>query len=163
MRPGVSDDLREKAIFWIGQGDDPERLGYLKGIYGQLKTESLREKVLFSMSQIDGPESAKWLLDVAGDQGESIELRKKALFWAGQHGGSSPELLALYEKMPNREMREQLIFVYSQMDRKPAVDKLISIAKTEPDRELRKKAIFWLSQMDDPRVAEFLASLLEKP
>jgi len=40
---------------------------------------------------------------------------------------------------------------------------LLAIARTETDRELRKKAIFWLSQSDDPRVPDFLASLLEKP
>ena len=163
MRTSVSDELREKAIFWIGQGDDPDRVDYLKGIYGQLKSEALKDKVLFSISQVEDRASQQWLLSVAGDQAESIELRKKALFWAGQSGGNSPELLALYEKMPNREMKEQLIFVYSQMDKKAAVDKLIQIARTEQDKELRKKAIFWLSQSDDPRVAEFLASLLEKP
>ena len=65
--------------------------------------------------------------------------------------------------MPSKEMKEQLIFVYSQRNEKSAVDKMLQIARTETDRDLRKKAIFWLSQSDDPRVAEFLASLLEKP
>ena len=38
----------------------------------------------------------------------------------------------------------------------------MSIAKTEKDRELRKKAVFWLSQSRDPRVAEFLESLISQ-
>ena len=163
LRGGVSDDLREKAIFWIGQGDDPDRLDFLKTLYGQLKGETLKDKILFSISQIEGRESSQWLLSVAGDVNEDIELRKKALFWVGQSDYPLSELSTLYDRMPSREMKEQLIFVYSQRNEKAAVDRLIQIARTEQDRELRKKAIFWLSQSSDPRVAEFLASLLEKP
>jgi hypothetical protein len=163
LRPGVSEDLRSKAIFWIGQSDDPENLAFLKTLYGQLKGAESRERILFSVSQIEGRESQRWLLQVAGDVNESVELRKKAIFWVGQSDLPLSELFSLYERMPNREMKEQLIFVYSQRDEKAAVDKMLQIAKTETDRELRKKAIFWLSQSDDPRVAEFLATLLEKP
>ena len=43
------------------------------------------------------------------------------------------------------------------------MDKLLDIASGEPDKELRKKAIFWLGQSNDPRVADILAELLEKP
>ena len=161
LRAGVSSDLRQKAIFWIGQGDDPDRSGFLKTLYSQLKDQESREKILFSMSQIDGRESQRWLLQVAGDVNENIELRKKALFWVGQSDIPATELFTLYERMPSREMKEQLIFVYSQRDERAAVDKLFDIAQKESDRELRKKAIFWLGQSDDPRVPAFLERLLD--
>src|SRR6185503_11942171 len=160
LRSGVSDELREKAIFWIGQGNDPDRLSFLKTLYAELKSPALRDKILFSISQIEGRESSQWLLGVAGDVNENIELRKKALFWVGQSNYPISELSTLYDRMPNREMKEQLIFVYSQRNERAAVDRLMSIAKNEPDKELKKKAIFWLSQSNDSRVAEFLASLL---
>ena len=163
LRGGVSEDLREKAIFWIGQGDDPDRLDFLKTLYGQLKPFAARDKILFSVSQIEGRESQRWLIGVASDANEDIELRKKALFWVGQSDLPVTELFNMYDKMPSREMKEQMIFVYSQRDEKAAVDKLFSIARTETDRELRKKAIFWLGQSSDPRAADFLAGLLEKP
>lgn len=163
LRAGVSDDLREKAIFWIGQGDDPENFTFLKTLYTQLKVDNLKDKVLFSVSQVEGKESQRWLLAVAGDANESIELRKKALFWVGQSDLPVADLFSIYDRMANRDMKEHMIFVISQRDEKAAVDKMIQIAKTETDRELKKKAIFWLSQSDDPRVAEFLSSLLEKP
>jgi HEAT repeat protein len=163
LRSNVSPDLRQKAIFWIGQGDDPDRLGFLKTLYVQLKDAESRDKILFSMSQIEGRESQRWMLQVAGDANEAVELRKKALFWVGQSDIPAPELFDLYEKMPSREMKDQLIFVYSQRDERAAIDKLFWIAKNETDRELKKKAIFWLGQSDDPRVPGFLASLLEKP
>ena len=79
----------------------------------------------------------------------------------GQSDIPATELFTLYEKMPSREMKEQLIFVYSQRDEKAAVDKLFDIAKNETDRELRKKAIFWLGQSDDPRAPAFLERLID--
>jgi HEAT repeat protein len=161
LRSGVSSDLRQKAIFWIGQGDDPDRVGFLKTLFTQLRDTESRDKILFSMSQVEGRESQRWLLGVAGDVNENIELRKKALFWAGQSDIPATELFTLYEKMPSREMKEQLIFVYSQRDERAAVDKLFEIARTETDMELRKKAIFWLGQSDDPRVPAFLERLLQ--
>ena len=161
LRGSVSEDLREKAIFWIGQGDDPDRLDFLKTVYAQIKSFPARDKVLFSVSQIEGRESQRWLVTVASDANEDIELRKKALFWVGQSNIPVVELFDMYDKMPSREMKEQMIFVYSQRNERAAVDKLFIIAKNEPDKQLRNKAIFWLGQSGDPRAADFLAKLLE--
>ena len=73
------------------------------------------------------------------------------------------DLTALYAAMTDREMREQLIFVYSQRDEPAAVDKLLDIARRDPDAELRKKALFWLGQSDDPRAAKALQDIIEQP
>jgi hypothetical protein len=90
-----------------------------------------------------------------------MEMRKKALFWAGQSRGlSMDELGNLYNRIGNREMKEQIIFVYSQRRDPAAADKLMEIAKTEQDRDLRKKAIFWLTQSRDPRVVKFLEEII---
>ncbi|MGQ0815726.1 MAG: HEAT repeat domain-containing protein [Gemmatimonadota bacterium] len=155
--PAAPRELREKAVFWLGQRKGSE--AFLKTLYAKEKDAELKDKIIFSLSQQRGNES--FLMDVATNANENTEMRKKALFWAGQSKNTSlTELAGLYERMQDREMKEQLIFVYSQRREKEAVDKLMSIARTEPDRELRKKAIFWLSQSKDPRVAEFLMQLI---
>lgn len=159
----VSSSLREKAIFWIGQRPSQENADFLKNLYGRLEEQELKEKVIFSLSQQRGMGNDKWLMDIALNDGEDIELRKKALFWAGQNREVSlDQLVSLYDRMKDREMREQMIFVYSQRRETPAVDKLMSIAKSDPDRELRKKAVFWLSQSRDPRAAQFLLEIIEQ-
>lgn len=164
MKKSAPSELRQNAIFWIGQSKGSENVGWLKSIYQTVDDEELKDKIIFSVSQGGGREAKQWLVDVAGNQGEEIEIRKKALFWLGQSGGSSlPELFGLYDRFTDREMRDQLIFVYSQRHEKAAVDKLVSIAKTEKDRELRKKALFWLSQSKDPRIVEVLEEILSKP
>lgn len=159
INQGAPAELREKAVFWLGQrkgsGD------FLKSMFMKERSAELKDKIIFALSQQRGNES--WLMDLATNNSENMELRKKALFWAGQSKTTSlPELAALYDRVKEREMKDQLIFVYSQRREREAADKLMSIAKTEPDRELRKKAIFWLSQSKDPRVAEFLMQLVSE-
>ena len=162
-RTDAPEHLREQAIFWIGQSGAPESGAYLRELFGRIKGEELQKKILFSVSQMGGAENTKWLIGVARDRTRPVEIRKQALFWAGQGGAPLADLAALYNTMDDREMKEQLIFVYSQRDEPAAVDKLLEISKHDPDPELRKKALFWLGQSDDPRAAKALQDIIEQP
>ncbi len=155
-------DAREKAIFWLGQQHSSENAAFLRALYAKLGDQELKEKVIFSLSQMHDADNTRWLMDIALNEREPIEMRKKALFWAGQTGGDLAQLSGLYDRMQNREMKEQLIFVYSQRHEAAAVDRLIQIAKTEQDKELRKKAIFWLGQSNDPRAAQVLLEIIDQ-
>ena len=163
-RTDIPSDLKQNAVFWIGQSDDPENAAFLRSLFGRTQDTELKDKILFSLSQTDDPASSRFLGEVARNQSESIEVRKKALFWMSQKNGvSGADMAALYGTFSDREIKEQVIFALSQMEDRAAVDKLIDIARREPDRELRKKAIFWLSQVDDPRIADIMAEILTKP
>ena len=162
-RADAPENLRETAIFWIGQSGGKEAIVYLKALFPKVKGEELKKKVLFSISQADGTEGGKWLVGVARDKTQSIEMRKQALFWAGQGGAQMADLASLYSAFDDREMKDQLIFVYSQRDEPAAVDKLLEIARKDPDPELRKKALFWLGQSDDPRAAKAIQDIIEQP
>jgi HEAT repeat protein len=162
-RENENSDLREKAIFWLGQRHSSDNTQFLRSLYARLTNEDLKEKILFSLSQQRGAGNDQWLMDIALNPKEDIELRKKALFWAGQSGVAISEISKLYDRMADTEMREQIIFVLSQRQSdRAAMDKLFDIAKTEKDSELRKKAIFWLGQSHDPRVQQFLMDLINK-
>lgn len=162
-RPDLPENVREKAIFWIGQSGGKENEAYLRSLYGRLKETELRNKVLFSISQAGGAENLRWLVGVAKDNTQPVELRKQALFWAGQGDVPIAELAGLYSTLNVRELREQVIFVYSQRDDSGAVDRLLEIARRDPDTELRKKALFWLGQSSDPRAAKALQEIIEQP
>jgi len=157
-------ELREQAIFWLGQKRSEDNATYLKGLYSRVKTDALKEKIIFSLSQQRNFGNAEWIMKIALDPKESIEMRKQALFWAGQNGGASTESFAsLYDKMTDSEIKEQLIFVLSQRGRDgKALEKLMDIAKNDKDKELRTKAVFWLGQSRDPRAAKFLEDLISK-
>jgi HEAT repeat protein len=162
-RTDAPEQLREQAIFWIGQNGGAESGAYLRELFGRIKGEELRKKVLFSISQMGGQENGKWLIGVARDRAQPVETRKQALFWAGQGGASLGDLTGLYDTFDDRQMKEQLIFVYSQRDEPGALDKLLEISRRDPDPELRKKALFWLGQSDDPRAAKALQDIIEQP
>jgi HEAT repeat protein len=162
LREDASDELRGQAIFWLGQRRSPENAEFLRSLYARIRSDEVKEKILFSLSQQRGVGNDKWLLDIARNRNESIELRKKALFWAGQGAAPTDQLLSLYSSMPDTEMREQLIFIYSQRREPAMVDKLLDIAKNDRDPDLRKKAIFWLGQSHDPRVQQFLLDLINR-
>jgi HEAT repeat protein len=162
-RSSEDEELREQAIFWLGQRGSSENADYLKSLYSRVKSDKLKNKIIFSLSQQRG--NGEWVMNIALDPKESIEMRKQALFWAGQSGGATTESFAqLYDKMTDHEIKNQLIFVFSQRGRDPkAVDKLVDIAKTEKDKELQKQAVFWLGQSRDPRAVKYLEELITKP
>ncbi|MGH7624222.1 MAG: HEAT repeat domain-containing protein [Gemmatimonadaceae bacterium] len=155
----ASDDVKARAIFALGnlRGDQGD-VTYLKDLFTTLKSDDLKERVLQSIAQ--GGKDGKWLTGLAADPNQSIELRKKALFWAGQSGVSIADIAQMYGTLKNTELKEQAIFVLSQRSETAATDKLFDIARQDPDPELRKKAVFWLGQRDDPRVRQFLEELV---
>ena len=153
--------LREDAIFWLGQRRSTRNAEFLRSLYNRLTDRDLKEKVIFSLSQQGSEENFRWTLDIAMNEREDTEMRKQALFWAGQNRNFSvADISTLYGRVRDREMKEQVIFVLSQRRESTAVDKLMDIAKNDSDRELRSKAIFWLGQSRDPRVAKFLEEII---
>ena len=164
QRESASKGAREQAIFWLGNRRDTSSTAFLRGLYSRLTDRDLKEKVLFSVSNQRGAGSGPWLLAIATNEREPIELRKQALFWAGNNRAASiAEISTLYDRVTDREMKEQVIFVLSQQNRDTAaIDKLMAIARSDTDREMRSKAIFWLGQSRDPRVLKFLEELINK-
>lgn len=158
--------LREKAIFWLGQRPSAESATWLRALFARLSTTSgadhddLAQKVLFSLSQMRSQGNERWLMEVAADSKYSVDVRKQAIFSAGQSGATTADLVSLYGKVKEQEVKAQLVWVLSQQRDAAAIDKLIEIAKRDPDAEMRKKAIFWLGQSHDPRVKQLLLDII---
>jgi HEAT repeat protein len=163
QRETASKNAREQAIFWLGNRRDAQATEFLKSLYGRLTDKDLKDRVIFSIANQRGPGSGEWLINIAMNERESIEVRKQALFWAGnQRAASVTDIATLYDRIGDKEMKEQIIFVLSQNKAEPAVDKLMDIARRDSDKELRSKAIFWLGQSRDPRVLKFLEELINR-
>ncbi len=159
--PNTSDDIKSRAIFALGHyRGEPSDFTYLRDVFPKLDKAELQEQVIQSMAQSDDPGNRRWLLGVAEDAHQDVEVRKKALFWAGQGGVPIADLASMYDRMTDGALKEQVIFALSQRDEREATDKLIDIARHDRNIELRKKAIFWLGQRDDPRVRKLLEELI---
>ena len=159
------DELRAKAVFWLGQSSrrSPENTAFLQSLFNKTNSEEIQNAVIQAMSETPGDEGAKWMLGIVQDPKQSVETRKKALFWAGQrHQMDINTLLALYPKLDDQELKEHFIFVLSERRETAAADKLIDIAKNDKDVEMRKKALFWLAQKNDPRAKQLLMEIINQ-
>jgi len=159
---GRPDGVRKPALFWAGQLGEKEMLEPARAIASDAsEDESLRKHATFVLAQIPDGAGLPALVELARHDG-STAVRKQALFWAGQGGTPTSELITLYGQLEEPEFKRQMIFVLSQRDDSAAVDGLIAIARSDPDHSMRKQAFFWLGQKDDPRVVQLLTSILEK-
>jgi HEAT repeat protein len=157
-----SETLRGAAIFALGQGPESSSSddAFLRTLFGRLTSERLKDRVLMSVSQHQSSDGARWLLAQARDERQPVEVRRKAVFWAGQGQATVADLTALYQATTEPRLREHVIFVLSQRGEESATASLISIARSDADREMRRKALFWLAQKDDPRVTKLITDLV---
>lgn len=161
------EQVRDQAIFWIGQRRSQENAEFLRSLFGKLgrgeRNDEVRKKVMFSLSQMRGFGNDRWLLAIAVDTTYSAELRGHALWTAGQAGVPGSDLASLYDRISDAEVKDKLIWVMSESRDRVATDKLIEIVQKDRDPEMRKKALFWLGQKNDPRVRQLLTDIITKP
>jgi len=156
--------VRSHAVFALTHGGDtPDaEFDYLRNLYPRLDDNDVKEAIIQGMQEDEGA-GGRWLIDRALDEREPSELRRKAIFWAGQREATpTSELVRVYREADDRELREHAIFVLSQRDEEAAIDELIRIARDDRDTEMRGKALFWLAQKDDPRIRKLIADLVLK-
>ena len=159
-----SDRVRAHAIFALTHnGDTPgAEFAWLRSIYPRLASRELKESVLQGMME-DGGVGGRWLIERARDANEATQLRRTALFWAGQREMTpTADIVGVYRDARDADLREHAIFVLSQRHDDAATDALLRIAREDPDKEMRGKALFWLGQKDDPRARKLIADLILK-
>ncbi|HEU4828618.1 MAG TPA: HEAT repeat domain-containing protein, partial [Gemmatimonadales bacterium] len=163
-RDDIADEARSQALHFLAMGNDPDDMAFLRNAYAKVKSPEVKQQIMAGMLSNRSPEHAKWLIGIAKDRNEDMEVRKQALFFAGMAETSTEDLLDVYNSLPDDpELREHMLVVLGQRSSDPAaVTHLLEIARTEKDPELRKMAVFWLSQSDDPRATKLLEDMLEE-
>ncbi len=159
---GKTQDIREKAIFWLGQLQDDRWLPKLIAIAENDPDETLRHKAVFAISQIESEKSIETLSALARND-EDAELRRKALFWLAQEAQqkSVPTIVDITYNDESTEMQEYAVFVLAEINDGDTIPLLIDIAKNHPNMEVRKKAIFWLGQSGDPRAIDTITEIAQ--
>ena len=75
-------NVRESAIFWLGQSDGGG--AYLQDLYTNIDSRELKERIIFALSQRShDDEAVEQLMEISRNE-EDRDLQKKALFWLGQ-------------------------------------------------------------------------------
>lgn len=157
-------EVRESAIFWLGNIKDKKSLEYLKEIYNKTNDFEIKKKVIFSFQLSDSDEAVEELIKIAKTE-DNREVRKSAIFWLGQKA-SEKSITALKDVVEGTkeddEIKKSAVFALSQLPKNQAVPVLIEIAKTNKSPAVRKNAIFWLGQTGDERALKFFEDILLK-
>jgi HEAT repeat protein len=163
QRDDLNDDMRVAAIRGIGRdyatSQDAE---FLRGLYTKLPSEKTKDAVLESLGEMGGTANAKWLMTVAGNNDESLRLRRRAVQLTDRAGTTVAELAQLYDRVDDPQMKEAIISTLSNNGTKAATDKLLAIAKSDQNYSMRRRAVNALGRSDDPRVKEALKDIVEK-
>jgi HEAT repeat protein len=158
-----NDDIREHAVFWIGQRGGERGFRFLRDIIRGRESISLQKKAVFSMSQNKAEGATDELIAIARQHMNST-IRREAIFWLGQKAGAKAagELRRAVDEDPDDDVREHAVFAISQLPRERSVPLLIDLARNHKSKRVREKAIFWLTQTGDPRALDLIEEILTK-
>ncbi len=162
-RPAQPENIREKAIFWIGVNRGAPGLTVLRSLLANDPSDQIRDKTVFALFVSKQPEAITLLMQAAKSDPAS-HVRGQALFWLAQKAGqrASAMIVDAVQNDPDTEVKKRAVFALSQLPKEDGVPKLIDVARTQKNPEVRKQAFFWLGQSQDPRALQFIQQVLEK-
>ncbi len=152
-------EIREDAVFWLGEQDHPQALEILLKTVRDESSEEISEEAVFAVSRMELPEATTALVELAR-QSSRPGIREEALFWLGQK--ASREATAALDEIAygdEEELQERAVFALSELPGGAGIPRLIAIAKTHHNPAIRKKAIFWLSQSEDERAVDAIIEI----
>lgn len=159
---GAEGDVRENAIFWLGQVRIAEAAPVIERLMVADDSADIRRHAAFTLAQSTYTGRAEALIR-QGRGDADPEVRSDAWFWLAQTaaGESEPAILRAMIDDPDREVREEAVFALSMLPDDRAVDALLGVLEDRQlDRELRKEALFWLVQSDSDRAFTSVERLL---
>jgi HEAT repeat protein len=161
-RTDASSRIRQTAIHRLGEEGGESVIDDLRGIYQADRDVQVKEQVLHALSEMDSPRAKALLLDVARNAGENLQMRAMAIHWLGERNdATADELMQIYNADRTREIREQILHAFSEMDDPAAAQKLLEAARTGDDVALRANAIHWLGEKNSEAVVDELMRMFD--
>jgi len=157
------DDVREQAVFWLGQRGGEQGFLFLRDLLRGNESRELQKKAVFAISQSEVPAAMTELIDLARHH-KSSEIRRESIFWLGQKAGekAANELRRAVDEDPDDDVREHAVFAISQLPRDRSVPLLIDLVRKHKSANVREKALFWLAQTGDPRAIDLIEEILTR-
>jgi HEAT repeat protein len=163
QRDDLNDEMRVAAIRGIGRdyatSQDAE---FLRSLYAKLPSEKTKDAVLEALGEMGGSANAKWLMTIAGNNDESLRLRRRAVQLTERAGTPISDVAQLYDRVDDPQMKDAIIATLSNNGTKAATDKLLAIAKSDQNYAMRRRAVNALARSEDPRVKDALKDIVEK-
>ena len=163
QRTDLPDELLAVAIRGLGRNYvTASDASLLRSLYPRLTGSRSRDAVLGSIADLGGTENVQWLTTIVRDDKLPPENRRRAIEYLSRAGATTPALVALYDPIPDTQVRSALISIYSRLADKAATDKLVWIARNEQNAQLRRRAVSALSRSADPVIRQALQDIVER-
>jgi HEAT repeat protein len=162
-RPDRAENVREKAIFWMGASRGARGVTGLKHILATDSSDKTRDKAIFALSINKQPEALETIVSAAKND-SSAHVRSQAIFWLSQKAGQRAvaAITDAVDNDPDTAVKEKAVFALSQLPKDEGVTKLIEVARNNKNPRVRKQAFFWLGQSGNPRALAFIEQVLTK-
>jgi HEAT repeat protein len=162
-RADMPNEARVAAISGLGgEYGSASDASFLRDLYPRLTTERQRDAAMQAIASIGGSTNASWLLNLArGDTG-AVRQRRHAISLADRAGVPVTDLISLYDNVGDSEVRAAIIDALARDGSRPAVDKLLAIARDDTQTTQRRRAINALGKFDDTRVKDALRGIVER-
>jgi len=163
-RTDAPERLRIEAVggFEDSQRTTDEDAAYLRSVYTKIDNPRVKARIARVIGNLGGDANDQWLMGLMRNSDEPLEVRTAALSRVASRKMPIADAVKLYGTVADREMRQQLINVYSQRTEPEATDKLLDIVKNDTDYNLRRQAIGALQRKNDPRATKLLLELIDK-
>jgi HEAT repeat protein len=161
--PDRPENVREKAIFWMGASRGARGVTALKRILAADSSDKIRDKAIFALSISKQPDALESIISAAKND-SSTHVRSQAIFWLSQKAGQRAvaAITDAVDNDPDTGVKEKAVFALSQLPKDEGVTKLIEVARNNRNPRVRKQAFFWLGQSGDPRALAFIEQVLTK-
>ncbi len=135
---------------------------WLRSIYTKVESARIKARIVNAVARIGGEQNEAWLLALAKNEDESIDVRQNALRYVARSADIA-SLNKFYDAVSARPLREEIINALGDRKEPEATDKLIDIARNGTDPQVRRSAISTLTRKKDPRTTKLLLDLISKP
>ena len=154
------EQLRITALdAFSGDRSTLEDASWLRSIYAKIDNARIKARIVSAVSRIGGEQNEQWLMSLAKNEDESVDVRQNALRFVARTADIA-SLNKFYDGVSARPLREEIINALGDRKEPEATDKLIDIARSGTDPQVRRSAINQLTRKKDPRTTKLLLDLI---
>jgi HEAT repeat protein/TolA-binding protein len=156
----ANEQLRITALdAFSGDRSTLEDASWLRSIYTKVDNARVKARIVSAVSRIGGEQNEQWLMSLAKNEDESVDVRQNALRFVARTADIA-SLNKFYDGVSARPLREEIINALGDRKEPEATDKLIEIARSGTDPQVRRSAINTLTRKKDPRTTKLLLDLI---
>jgi HEAT repeat protein len=156
-------EVRVAAISGLmGEYASIEDAAALQRIYPQVTNDRTRDAILSGVASLGAVSGREFLLSIVRDEDHPSRQRRRAASLLERAGVPVREVVQVYDRVSDGEVRNALIDVLAQAGTREATTKLIAIAREDTQVSARRRAISALGRFDDPVVKSALRDIVSK-